>query len=186
MSLHELLLGFLLYALLPLWLVAGMGDWLCHRATGIASTSGIKESALHLALFVEAGVPLLAGLLLEINAGVLATMLIALLLHNATTLWDLSYAQSRRHIPPVEQHIHSFLEVIPIMAVALVALLNWDQFLALFGLGAEAVDFSLRWRQPPLPPLYLGSIIAAALLFNLLPFAEEFWRGWRTRAVQSL
>jgi hypothetical protein len=38
----------LMYFVLPVWLVAGFADWLCHRATHIESTTGAKESLIHL------------------------------------------------------------------------------------------------------------------------------------------
>jgi hypothetical protein len=45
-------------------------------------------------------VPLLAGMFLEINALVIATMIVAFLVHDATALWDVNppprRAQSRR------------------------------------------------------------------------------------------
>lgn len=58
----------LMYFVVPVWLMAGFADWLCHRATNIATTSGAKESVLHLLLFAEVAGPFLAALLLDINA----------------------------------------------------------------------------------------------------------------------
>lgn len=58
----------LMYVVLPLWLAAGFADYLCHRASRIAETSGWKESLLHLLQFAELAVPVLAALFLEINA----------------------------------------------------------------------------------------------------------------------
>lgn len=58
----EITRAMLMYFVLPLWLVAGFADWLCHRATNIATTSGPKESVIHLLLFVEMAVPVLAAL----------------------------------------------------------------------------------------------------------------------------
>jgi hypothetical protein len=43
----------LMYFVLPLWLIAGFADWLCHRASHIESTTGAKESLIHLLMFVE-------------------------------------------------------------------------------------------------------------------------------------
>src|SRR3954451_9165067 len=101
----------LLYFVLPLWLAAGFADYLCHRATHIESTSGAKESLLHLLQLVEVGVPLLAALFFEIDALVILLMLVAFAAHQATALWDTSYAVMAREVPPIEQHVHSFLEV---------------------------------------------------------------------------
>src|SRR5205823_4190777 len=58
----------LMYFVLPLWLAAGFVDYLCHRASHIETTSGPKESALHLLQFAEMALPTLASIFLEINA----------------------------------------------------------------------------------------------------------------------
>src|SRR5205085_3562451 len=52
----------LLYFILPLWLAAGFADYLCHRASRIEITSGYKESLIHLLMFSEVAVPLLAAI----------------------------------------------------------------------------------------------------------------------------
>jgi hypothetical protein len=65
----------LLYFVLPLWLAAGFADYLCHRASSIELTSGYKESLIHLLMFAEVAVRLLAAIFLEINALVIATMI---------------------------------------------------------------------------------------------------------------
>jgi hypothetical protein len=57
----------LMYFALPLWLAAGFADYLCHRATSIETTSGWKESLLHLLQFGEMAIPVLAAIFLEIN-----------------------------------------------------------------------------------------------------------------------
>jgi hypothetical protein len=178
MPLDRLLTGFVLYFLMPLWLAAGFGDWLCHRRTDISKTSGAKESALHLLMLGEIGIPILAGLFLEINALVLAIMCVGCVMHAATAFWDTRYAVTRRTIAPIEQHIHSFQDVIPVMALGVVALLHWDQFHALFTASDEA-RFTLEWKRNPLPASYVTAVLAASLLFEVLPFMEEFWRGWR-------
>ncbi|HZU89875.1 MAG TPA: hypothetical protein VE993_11510 [Stellaceae bacterium] len=58
----------MLYFIIPLWLWAGVADWLCRRAAAIEHTAGPKESLMHLAMLIEIGVPSLAGLFLEITA----------------------------------------------------------------------------------------------------------------------
>jgi len=169
----------LMYFVVPLWLAAGFADWLCHRATNIETTAGPKESIIHLLLFAEVGGPFLAVLLLEVDALVLAFMIVMFLIHEATTLWDISYADGLRNVTPFEQHVHSYLSMMPLMALVLVTARHWPQFLALFGLGDEAARFDIALKANPLPLSYIVGAITAALLFAVLPFTEELWRGLR-------
>src|SRR3954470_16579939 len=92
----------LLYFIMPVWFLAGVADYLCHRATDIEHTAGPKESLLHLLMFAEVAVPLLMCLFLDINALVFAIMIVAFLAHEATALWDVSYAIKRRYVSPIE------------------------------------------------------------------------------------
>jgi hypothetical protein len=181
MDYRALLLEYLACFLFPLWLIAGVADYLCHRWTDIGHTSGLKESALHVVQALEVGVPLLAGLLLEINALVLAVMIAGVIAHSLTAVWDVSYTAPRRHISPFEQHVHSYLEFIPVMAVSVVALLHWEQFAALFGQGVQEADFSLRLKREPIPSVYLGVVLGLIGGLELVPLIEEFWRSWRQR-----
>jgi hypothetical protein len=173
----------LLYFILPVWFLAGVADYLCHRASDIAHTAGWKESIFHLVMFGEAAVPLLMCLFLEINALTFAVMIVAFIAHEVTALWDVSFAIARRYISPIEQHVHSFLEMIPLMAGAFVAVLHWPQLLALFGLGSEAARFDMAWKQDPLPVGYIVAVLSASLFLELLPYVEELVRGLRARRV---
>ena len=143
MAAAAITVDYLLYVVLPLWLLAGIADWFCHRATRIESTSGAKESLIHLLMLAEAGVAVLLGLFLEIDALVIAIMIACWLLHEVTAHWDLRYAVTRREVRPIEQHVHNYLGAIPFMALSLLILPHWPQFLALFGAGPETADFSL-------------------------------------------
>lgn len=166
----------LMYFILPLWLAAGFSDYLCHRASHIEMTSGPKESILHLLQFAEMGVPVLAAIFLEINAAIILLMIISLILHQATAIWDVKYAHETREISPVEQHVHSVLEMLPLMALLLIIVLHWGHFTALFGYGTETARFDLRLKEPPLPWLYVSSVLAAVVIFEILPYGEEFFR----------
>jgi hypothetical protein len=177
MDTAQLSVGVLKYFLLPLWITAGFSDYLCHRATNIATTSGPKESLLHLLQFAEMGVAVLAAMFFEINSFVLLLMVICFLLHEATALWDLSYASSTREITALEQHVHSFLEMLPLMGLTLVAILNWGQFLALFGLGNERPDFGISFRTGEPSWSYVLTMLGLVLVFELLPYLEELARG---------
>jgi hypothetical protein len=171
----------LMYFVLPLWLAAGFADYLCHRASSIETTSGPKESLLHLLQFSEMAVPTLAAIFLEINALVILVMVVSLILHQLTAMCDVRYAYHRREVTPVEQHVHSVLEMLPLTALLIIVALHWPQFLALFGAGTEPVDFGLRLKEPPLPWLYVTLMLALVLLFEVLPYVEELLRTLRAR-----
>ena len=169
------------YLLIPLWLAAGFADYLCHRFTDIERTAGWKESVFHLVMFVEAGVPGLASLVFQANALILLSLLIGFVLHEVTALWDVSFAVKRRYVSPFEQMVHSFLELIPLAILLLLAADNPDQALTLVGAGDAAVDFSLRLRDPQLPAPYLIALAIAVVVVELLPYTEELVRGLRAR-----
>jgi hypothetical protein len=172
----------LMYFVLPLWLLAGLADYVCHRASDIEHTSGAKESLLHLLLFAEMGVPVLAAIFLEINALIIAVMIICFLLHEATSFWDVSYASKLRDVTPLEQHVHSFLEMLPLIGLLLIIVPHSGQFLALFGLGNEPASFTLALKRHPLPWPYVVTVLVAVALLEVLPFVEELIRGLRANA----
>jgi hypothetical protein len=172
----------LMYFVLPLWVMIAFADYLCHRVAHIEETAGVKETYIHLLGIAEIGVPVLAALFLDINALIIALMLVCLVLHDLTTYWDLRYAHSVRDIAPIEQHVHNYLGVIPLLAFLLVIVLHWGQFQALFGFGAEAPRFEIRWKEPPLAWRYVLSMLALIVIADLLPFFEELLRGLRAAA----
>lgn len=133
---------------------------------------------MHLLMMAEAGIPVLAGLFLETNAGLLRLMTAGMVLHQATVMWDVSYTVSRRKIPAREQHTHTYMETLPFDILAVFACLHPEQFLAMFGLGKEKRDFSLRFKKPGLPVTQIAAIFAAMTVFNTLPHMDELWRCW--------
>lgn len=177
METGEILRGMLMYFVLPLWLAAGFADYLCHRAAQIEHTSGAKESALHLLQFAEMAVPVLAALFLEITSAVIVIMIVCLILHQATAIWDVSYADATREVTPTEQHVHSVLEMLPLLGLLLVVALHWGAFAALFGAGTP--DFSLRFKPEQLPVAYIATVLALVALFEVLPYLEELARTLR-------
>lgn len=170
---------YLLYVVMPIWLLAGIADYFCHRASDIAHTSGWRESLIHVAMLVQAGTPVLLGLFLEINASVIAVMVVAFVAHELTAHADLAFAWRRREVRPAEQHVHNYLVVIPFMAMSFAMLLHWPQALALVGAGPEAADWALRWKHQPLPAAYIAAVLAAILALEILPYGEELVRGLR-------
>jgi hypothetical protein len=172
----EVTRNFLMGFVLPLWLTAGVADWACHRATSIETTTGTKESLMHLLMLTEAAIPVLAGLFLEITSPVIAIMIASFLLHDMTALWDVTYAVTLREVTPIEQHVHSFLEMVPLMAVAFVCVLHWPQVLAFFGIGRGQADWSLRLKSRPLPWRYVTSMLALMAALEWGPYLEELAR----------
>ena len=171
---------FLTYVVVPAWLAAGVLDWYWHRVTKIECTSGAHESITHVLMAMEGGVGVAAGMLLETDAGVLATMAGSALLHEATAIWDVGYTAPRRLVAPREQHTHSFLEVLPFAGLAFAAFVHRDQALALVGRGREQARFRFRPSRTP-PPLATYVALAASGLFGVLPHVEELVRCLRTK-----
>ena len=81
--------------------------------------------------------------------------------------------------------VHSFQEVFPLLALALLAVLAWEQALALVGAGGAQADFGLRRKDEPLPLQLLAAGALLAALFNALPLAQETWSCWRARRAGS-
>jgi hypothetical protein len=170
-SLRSVLVMLLALAL-PLWLLAGFGDWLCHRRTLIQQNAGPRESAFHLVLYLVIALPVVLGLFLQVSAALLLLMTLCVLAHSAVSLWDTSYAQPRRHISPVEQMIHSHLEMLPVFALALVMALHWDE--------VREPRWTLAAREPRLPGAWtLG--VSILLVPGLLLILEELARGLRAQ-----
>ena len=170
---------YLLYFILPLWIAAGFADWALHRKTHIERTSGLKESVLHILQMIEVGVPALMAVFLKVNAAVIACMILGFLLHEATALWDVRYASAQRYVSPWEQHVHSFLEVLPLIAGALVISLHMGQFLALFGIGHVPPEFYFELKTLPLSVDYLVAIAWSMVIFVWVPYLEELVRCHR-------
>ncbi len=170
---------YLLYFLMPLWFVPGLADWYWHRKTKIEQTSGTFESLTHALMMTSVGIPVTAALLLDINALVLASMIAGLVTHEGLTYWDVRYARQRRDIPAIEQHTHSFLEMLPFMATSVVVCLKPKQFAALFGRGDEPARWNIAPKRPPLTFRYVATVLAAVAAFIAVPYAEEFVRCYR-------
>lgn len=154
----------LAYVVFPLWVAAGFADWVCHVRTGIALTSGLKENLLHWLMFIEVGAGIAAVTLLEINAAVLLLVLAVFVLHELTVYWDLNYSTLVRDVGPFEQMVHSFLEILPLMSLAL---------LMVVAAGEGPPDWSLRLKAQPLPGNYLLAALLLIGAFNVLPLMQE-------------
>jgi hypothetical protein len=161
-----LLLGAVVF---PLWVAMGLADWACHRATRIEVTSGWRENLFHWLLFAQMGLGIAAVVLFEVNGAVLLFGAIVFLAHELTVWAELRYTVPRRKVRPIEQMVHSFMELLPLVSLAVLAAMAWDKL----------DEFGLRWQ--PLPVRYLLAGGAAVLLLNVLPLLEEAWRCWGAR-----
>jgi len=115
--------------------------------------------------FARMGLAGPAWLLLQVHPASLTVLTALFLLHEGTAWAELRFVAPRREIRPVEQMVHSFMELLPLAALFLLATLDID-----------ASDWSLRLKDDPLPLAYVLGACAAIGLFNLLPLLEEAWR----------
>ncbi|HET8746558.1 MAG TPA: hypothetical protein VFM98_13205 [Ramlibacter sp.] len=165
MSAEDVAQRVLMAGLVPLWILAGLVDWACHRRTRIERTSGLRENVFHWVLLAEGGVALVATALLQPGPALLAIVLAAFAAHELTTYVELRYTAPRREIRPFEQMVHSFMELLPLGLFALLAVL-------------AAGEQPTRW-----PAGYLFVVGIAVLVLNVLPLAEESWRCARARGA---
>jgi hypothetical protein len=170
---------FLNFVLLPVWVVPGFCDYLCHRASKIERTSGTHESLTHMLMISSTGAGVAAAMFFEVNELVLTIMTASALTHEGVVVWDVGYAAKLRRQSPFEQHMHSFLEVLPFTALAFTVCLNPDDVAALFGRGKRPRRFRFERKRHPAPPLYLLSIVALVTAMLVVPYTEELLRCYR-------
>lgn len=182
--LADLLWWLLGAVVLPFWLLSGLVDYICHARTDIAHTSGVRESQLHLLQTVEIGVPLLAFLFCSVDALVLVLMFAGAVAHTASSWSDLRYADGRRRITPFEQYVHSFLNVLPWIALALVVVLHWPAAVALLDPGADS-DWTLHLRRPAFDAPILVAVLLASAVFAVLPGLLELATTLKARAAMA-
>lgn len=172
MDTRELLQALLVWGLYPAWLLAGAGDYLCHRRTDIEHTSGTQESWLHLLQFLSLLLVFGAAALMNLNAIVFGLMVVLVIVHSVLAHVDVSYTDGRRRISPIEQLVHGFMDVLPLIAVALIGVLHWPQIAGL----ADPQLFSLR-------PTELGRwlFVGSFAVLSGVPILEELARTYRHR-----
>ena len=173
----QLIEHLLLVVLLPLWMLAGLADWACHRHERIEASAGWKEPALHLLMLGQLGLAILVVLWCEVTASVLLLVLAACVLHEVTLWFDLGYANARRRIPAVEQWVHGVQMALPWIGFVALAVVHREQLLAIVGLGPAGPDWSLRLRTPPVPVEARAAVLAGAAVLVVLPFLQEWQRA---------
>ena len=168
--------NFVAHVLVPFWMLPGLGDYVCHRISHIERTSGTHESLTHILMISSTGVGVMTGLFLEINTSALLVMTASAVFHEAIVIWDIAYAEKRRPLSSIEQHMHSFLEVLPFTALAGMCCLNPRAARGLFGREARAKGFQLQWKRRSESPAYLASVLLLGTLALAIPYTEEFLR----------
>lgn len=167
---------YVLFVLLPLWVVPGFVDWCWHKHTDIENTAGLKESLIHSLMMTEVGLPVVMSLLFEVNPLLLSIMAGAVVAHTATAVWDVRLAVVHREVKTGEQHTHSFMEVLPFMGMAFATCLHGSAMRKLLTGQTGPDDWTLKVKSPRLPLPYLGGLMALIVLGIAVPYANEAWR----------
>lgn len=177
-TVDQLTLGLILYVMLPLWALAGVLDYFCHKRTKIEENSGLTESILHATMGIQVGIPIWLGIFFEINVLLLLLCVIVFVCHEVVAHFDVRWASTRRRISIWEQHAHSYLATVPFYLLALLVCRNWGAFVRLVTLNWSG-DMVLIPRAEPVGTMkfvlwYAGLVFAA----GILPYAEEILRCW--------
>ena len=164
----ELRLAFLAYLA---WLVVGLGDFLCHWRTDLPHTSGVAESTTHLLQLVLLAIAVALGLAFEVNLAVALLLLGLVIAHAAVGYWDTRIAFRRRRVLlPIEQHIHSVLDMAPMIGFAWLVISAWP---------AAADGWALQARQPALPIVVWIAFLLPPAVLCVLPALLEFRAAWK-------
>ncbi|MBM4291112.1 MAG: diguanylate cyclase [Deltaproteobacteria bacterium] len=180
---NDLILSLILYGLLPLWVLAGFVDYVCHWRTKIHENSGGWESLMHLCMGGQVALPMWLALTCKINVLILLLCFIVLITHEVVAHYDVLYARTARHISVWEVHAHSFLETIPFFITALVVCRNWEAFMQLITLD-WAGHMGLELRDEPIGSevgdrTFVARYFVLVILSGLLPYLEELTRCLR-------
>lgn len=147
------------------WLLAGLADFACHRRTDLPHTSGLAESVLHLVQLSILGAGVCLALAFQIGTSVLAVLCLLVAAHAVVGYMDTRVAWPRREIRPSEQHVHSVLDMAPIIALAAVIAVQRDVI--------TTPDWTLRLRDPALPLSAWASVLLPPLALCWLPALAE-------------
>ena len=123
-------------------------------------------------MFAQAGVPLVISAIFEMNPLVMSIMGASAIAHELTAIADVHLAlQSDRQVSQGEQHIHSFLEVMPFWVAPLMVLLY----------EPSTSEWKLVRRRSALSIRDLIAVATAITVIGIVPYAEELLRCWRNR-----
>ena len=186
----SIVLNILLYVLLPLWGVAGLIDWFCHKATNIEETSGLHEALVHVLMGFQVGIPVFLALTFEVNVLVLILCFLALLMHEVVAHYDVHYASPRREISIWEVHAHNYLATLPFFILLLIIVRRWETFVDFITLN-WAGNMALEPRQEALGVnggyaltyfITMGIFITGPYFFEVL----RCWQWERANGISTL
>ena len=158
------------YGFYPAWLLAGGVDYLCHRRSDIEHTSGWIEGVFHVAQLATIVVIVLGIALFAPSLALFVIVALAGIAHTALSYADVRFTQPRRHISPLEQHAHAFLDVLPIVAIACWIVIEWP-----IADGSSRVAL----REPGLREGELAAVLIGIFVLGGGPVLEELWRTLR-------
>jgi len=161
------------HALYLLWLLAGSADFVLHRRSAIEATSGLRESSLHLLQIALLGTGTTLWLLFAATPVLWWLLLGLVILHALAGYWDTRVAYPVRDIIPLEQHVHSILDIAPWVAMAAI---GWPWLSA----GHPPTGGGLQLAPSPAATWVFA--LASALLLTVLPALDEFRRCLRRAA----
>jgi hypothetical protein len=163
----------LVWGIYPAWLLAGLGDYLCHRRTAIDRTSGATESWLHVAQLCCLAVCFACAVLLQITAAVFVALVTLVIAHSVLSYIDVRYTDGRRRISPLEQTVHGFMDVLPLTAVAVLGVQHWQEIRG----GSMIVVLGSAMDRDR------GLLLSSFVVLAGVPVLEELLRTLRASAV---
>ncbi len=156
----------LAYVAYLVWLSFGCVDFAIHRRTALPLTSGLRESALHGFQLLIAGAGVLLWAALDSSRAVVALLGCLAAIHAAAAYADTVVAVQRRAVTPMEQHVHSVLDIAP-----------WG----FVGYTAWAAEPTWRMTWGPQPFWVWVALVLPTLPTVLLPWMAEFRAAWLAR-----
>ena len=157
----------LAYCAYLVWLAAGLGDFLCHWRTDLPHTSGVAESITHLLQLALLAIAVVLALALEVGPGSALLLLALVIAHAVVGYIDSQIAfRTRRMVKPVEQHLHSVLDMAPLIGFTWLLITTWP--------ASIDAGWTLQLRQPALPvELWLAMLVPPVVLC-VVPALLEF------------
>ena len=156
------------------WLAAGLGDFLCHWRTDLPHTSGVAESITHLLQLALLAIAVVLALAFEVGTGSALLLLALVIAHAVVGYIDTLIAfHTRRMVRPVEQHLHSVLDMAPVVCFAWLLVATWP--------AAMDAGWALQSRRPALPVEVWLAMLAPPVVLCVVPALFEFRAAWAAR-----